>query len=221
MLHNWLHSSGTAVEYSVHQALPSVQKWAGSQDYPHHMTLLPSSFYGERGYGTCLFHSHSARQNVGGPIRLHCVSDIIILYRNNGSQESWAIEAVCRRLGLREGCQEFHEWLGCVWELDNWQWKVWMAVRLLQSLSVAERGFFPGWLFAMTSLRTALSCATEVPLVTWCHKSQSYKRYVTVFETTENENGIGCSPDQFSLCGEKWSGNKNNCGESISKQWSE
>jgi len=31
-LHNWLHSSGTAVEYSVHQTLPSVRKWAGSRD---------------------------------------------------------------------------------------------------------------------------------------------------------------------------------------------
>ena len=37
-----------------------------------------------------------------------------------------------------EGCQEFHEQPGCVWELD--QWKVWMSVRFL---SVAESFFFP------------------------------------------------------------------------------
>jgi len=44
--------------------------------------------------------------------------------------------------GSQEGCQEFCEQSKCVWELDNWQWKAWMPVRLLQSLSVAERGFF-------------------------------------------------------------------------------
>ena len=45
---------------------------------------------------------------------------------------------IMRRL---QGCQEFHECLGCIWELDNWQWKVRMPVSLLQSLSVTERSF--------------------------------------------------------------------------------
>ena len=35
--------------------------------------------------------------NVSGPIRLLCERDVI--HGNNGDQESWAIEAVCRRLG--------------------------------------------------------------------------------------------------------------------------
>ena len=43
-----------------------------------------------------LFRSRFLHQNVGGPIRLLCESDV--LHRNNGDQESWAIKAVCRRL---------------------------------------------------------------------------------------------------------------------------
>jgi len=44
-----------------------------------------------------LFRSRSLCQNIGGPVRLLCESDII--HGANGNQESWAIEAVCRRLG--------------------------------------------------------------------------------------------------------------------------
>ena len=44
-----------------------------------------------------LFHSPSTCWNVGRPIRLHCVSDTI--HGNNGDQESWVIEAVCKTLG--------------------------------------------------------------------------------------------------------------------------
>ena len=61
-------------------------------------------------------------------------------------------------------------------------------------------------------LRTALSCATVVPHFIWCHILHSYKRYVTIFATAGNENGIGRSPDQFFPCGEKWSGNETRSG---------
>ena len=43
-----------------------------------------------------LFYSCFTCQFVGRPIRLRCVSEVI--HRNNGDQESWVIEAVCRRL---------------------------------------------------------------------------------------------------------------------------
>ena len=53
-----------------------------------------------------LFHSHSAHRNVGRPIRLRCISDII--HGNNGDQESRVIEAVYRRLGYA-GLKPGHE----------------------------------------------------------------------------------------------------------------
>ena len=52
---------------------------------------------GKFGQVNSLFRSHSLRRNVGGPMRLIC--EIDALHRNNGDQESRAIEAVCRRLG--------------------------------------------------------------------------------------------------------------------------
>ena len=90
--------------------------------------------------------------NVGGPIRLLCENDVI--HRNNGAQESWAIEAVCRRLGYaglkpasEKAVRSFANSRDVLraW-IVNCEWKVWMPVRLLQSLSVAERArcFFPG-----------------------------------------------------------------------------
>ena len=110
--------------------------------------------------------------------------------------------------------------VGMCWELVNCEWTVWMPARLLQSLSVAERGvsFQDRHFLAIGTsrednlcnecLRMALSRATVVPHFIWCHILQSYKRYVTIFATTTNENGIGHSPDQFFPCGEKWSGNE-------------
>ena len=52
---------------------------------------------GKFGLVNSLFLSRSLRRNVGSPIRLLC--EIDVLPRNNGDQESWVIEAVCRRLG--------------------------------------------------------------------------------------------------------------------------
>ena len=61
-----------------------------------------------------------------------------------------------------------------------------------------------------------------------CHSSSTlymmsyitfYKRYVTIFATAGNENGIGCSPDHFSLCGKKWSGNKTTCDAGSHFEW--
>jgi len=93
---------------------------------------FPSLFFateGKSGLVNDLFHSCSTHRNVGGPIRLCCISDVV--YGNNGTQESWVMEAVCRRLKLhrtetrsQEGCQEFHEWLGYVRELDSWRSQV-------------------------------------------------------------------------------------------------
>ena len=40
------------------------------------------------------------------------------------------------------------------------------------------------------------------------NKSESYKRYVTIFAIAGDENRMGHSPDQFFLCGKKWSGNE-------------
>ena len=102
--------------------------------------------------------------------------------------------------------------VGMCWELVNRDSKVWMPVRLLPSLSVAERGvsFQDRRFLAIGTmcLRTALSCATVVPHFIWCHILHSYKRYITIFAPAGNENGIGRSPDQFFPCGEKWSGNE-------------
>ena len=83
----------------------------------------------------------------------------------------------------REGCREFCEWSGCFCELDNQQWKVWMPVRLLQSLSVTERGF---------SFQGLLSLAIGF---TWFIYSvlHSYKCYITIFETAGNKQRIGHS----------------------------
>ena len=112
--------------------------------------------------------------------------------------------------------------VGMCWKLVNREWKVWMPVRCSQvSLSLKEvflsriivswRSEPPGkTIFATMCLRMALSCATVVPHFMWCHILNSYKRYVTIFATAGNENGIGRSPDQFFPCGEKWSGNKTN-----------
>ena len=145
-----------------------------------------------------LFHSRSTHRNVGRPIKLHCVSDII--HGNNGDQESWAIETVCRILGYAvpksKGCQEFRELLEYVWELDNRHWKVWMSVRLFPSLSVAKGGFlsrifFPWWLEpprrTTNCLRTVLSYATVVPHFIGCHILHSYKHCITIFAIAGNK----------------------------------
>jgi len=104
---------------------------------------------GKNGLVNSLFHSHSIYRNNGRPIMLRCVSDVI--HGNNGNQESWAIKAVCRRLGYavlkpdhKKAVRSFMNALkNYVWELDNRHWKFWMPIRLLQSLSF----FFPGSYF--------------------------------------------------------------------------
>ena len=99
---------------------------------------------GKIGLVNGLFRSCSLRQNVGGPIRLLCESDVI--HGNNGDQEGWAIEAICRRLGYAGLKPAGEKAVRCfansldTWKLVNREWKVWMQVRLLQSLSLAERG---------------------------------------------------------------------------------
>ena len=50
--------------------------------FPDHICHI----YRENGLVNGLSHSCSICQNVGGPIRLHCISDVI--HRNNGDQES-------------------------------------------------------------------------------------------------------------------------------------
>ena len=97
------------------------------------------------------------------------------------------------------------------WELVNHEWTVWMPARLLQSLSVAERGVsfqdcrslairnLQGrHTFATKCLRMALSCATVVPHFIWCVILQSYKRYVTIFAIVGNENGMAIHQTNFS-----------------------
>ena len=140
----------------------------------------------------------SLRRNVGGPIRLLCESDVI--HGNNGDQESWAIKAVCRRLGYAglkpasEKAVRSSRTVGMCWELVNREWEVWMPVRLLQSLSVAEWGFSfqdRRSLAIGTSKEDNLStkclrtCATVVPHFVWCH---SCKRYVTIFATADKSH---------------------------------
>ena len=107
--------------------------------------------------------------------------------------------------------------VGMCWELVNREWKVWMPVRLLQSLSVAERGvsFQDRRFLAIGTSREDDLCndvsqdgvivcyTTVVPHFIWGHILHSYKRYVTIFATAGNENVIGRSPDQFFPCGEK------------------
>ena len=108
-----------------------------------------------------------------------------------------------------EGCQEFWERLGCVWEPDNWQQEAWMTVRLLKSFSVAEMCFSFQDLVIGTSnenklwnkrLRMALSCTTVVTHPTQWHFTFLYKcmLYVTIFETARNESRISRSAGCFS-----------------------
>jgi len=117
--------------------------------------------------------------------------------------------------------------VGMCWELVNREWKVWMPVRLLQSLSVAERGvsFQDRRFLAIGTSREddlcndvsqdgVIVCHSSSTLI-WCHILHSYKRYITTFETAGNDNGIGRSPDQFFPCGEKWSGNETTRTEAL------
>ena len=88
-----------------------------------------------------------------------------------------------------------------------------MPARLLQSLSVAERGFSfqdRHSLAIGTSREDNLCNEMFQDGAIVCHSSSTlymmsyitfYKHYVTIFATAGNENGIGRSPDHFSLCG--------------------
>ena len=68
-----------------------------------------------------------------------CVSDLI--HGNHLDQESLGSMQETRphrtETWSREGCHEFKEQWQCVCQLDNWQQKVWMPIRLLQNLFVA------------------------------------------------------------------------------------
>ena len=164
---------------------------------------------GKIGLVNGLFHSRSLRQNVGGPIRLLCESDVI--HGNNGNQESWAIEAVYRRsgyAGLKPSREKAVRSFVNGWDVLRAS-QPWME-SLNASLSLQEvflsRTVIPCWLeppgktiFAMKCLGMMLSCATVVPHFIWCHILHSYKRYVTIFAPAENENRIGRSPDHFFL----------------------
>ena len=91
-----------------------------------------------------------------------------------------------------------------------------MPVRLLESLSLRGVSFQDRRFLAIgTSREDDLCNDVSQDGVIMCHSSStlymihilhSYKRYVTIFATAGNENGIGRSPDQFFPCGEKWSG---------------
>ena len=93
-----------------------------------------------------------------------------------------------RQSGVRERS-------GCVESLSTVNGRtVWMPVRLLQSLSVAEWGFSfqdRRSLAIGTSKEDNLStkclrtCATVVPHFVWCH---SCKRYVTIFATADKSH---------------------------------
>ena len=83
-----------------------------------------------------------------------------------------------------------------------------MLARLLQSLSVAERGLsFQDRRFLATGTSREDNLCNEMSQdgVIVCHSStlymmsyiNSYKHDVTIFATAGNENGIGRSPDQF------------------------
>ena len=65
--------------------------------YSHSYSQTIFRHTGKNGLVNGLLCSRSLRWNVGSPIRLLCESDVI--HGNNGDQESWAIEAVCRSLG--------------------------------------------------------------------------------------------------------------------------
>jgi len=82
-------------------------------------TLVPFAIEGKNGLVNSLFHSNSTCQNVGGPIRLHCVSDVI--HGNNRDQEklsdhdSMQGTRLCRELGYA-GVNPDHESLsGISW----------------------------------------------------------------------------------------------------------
>ena len=82
-------------------------------------SLVPFATEGKNGLVNGLFHSHSTRRNVSGPIRLHCVSDFI--HGNNCDQEKPSDSDSMQGARLirseprsQKVCQEFYEWSGCV-----------------------------------------------------------------------------------------------------------
>jgi len=102
-----------------------------------HITYWPTIVHN---YIKSLFHSwfNGTHGDVGGPIRLRCISDII--HGNNGNQERWVIEATRRRLGYaglkpnhKKAVKEYGELLGCVCEFCQPAMEDWMPVRLLPS----------------------------------------------------------------------------------------
>ena len=104
---------------------------------------------GKIGRVNSLFRSRSLRQNVGGPIRLLCKSDVI--HGNNGDQESWAIEAVCRRLGYagllpdhEKDVRSFGNGRDVLRACQLWMDSLNASKIAPESLCCWKRGFFPG-----------------------------------------------------------------------------
>lgn len=104
------------------------------------------------------------------------------------TKESCAIKTVCRRLGFA-GVETGHEkvvrsflnsWDAFV-SLVNWQWKIWMPIRLLQGLSVCWQRF-PGlsflcdWNLQGRQLCNKLSLDS---IIVWHSTSTLYMTYIT------------------------------------------
>ena len=121
-----------------------------------------------------------------------------LLHGNNGDQESWAIEAVRRRLGYtglkpdhKKAIRSFRNGRDVLRACQMWMDR--LNASKIAPESIAEKGFLsriviswrsepPGkTIFATKCLRMALSCATVVPHFIWCHILHSYKCYVTIF----------------------------------------
>ena len=85
-----------------------------------------------------------------------------------------------------------------------------MPVRLLQSLSVAERGFpFQDLSLEVgTSKEDNLCNEMSQDGIIVCHTLcdvilHSYKHYIAIFATTGSENRMAVHQTNFSLCGKK------------------
>lgn len=96
--------------------------------------------------------------------------------------------------GSWEGCQVFHERLGCIRELSQPALESLNASTITPGLLcrwqrfTLSRNFFGlhsepprKTVFATKYLRTLSSCAKVVPHLTWCRTLWSYKHYITIF----------------------------------------
>jgi len=179
---------------------------------------------GKIGLVNSLFLSRSLCRNIGGPIRLLCETDVI--HRNNGDHKSWAIEAVCRRLGYtglkpdhEKAVRSFRNGQDVLRACQPWMDSLNASKIAPKSLCRWKRCFFPGLSFLGNQKppgKTDLCNEMSQDGVIVCHSSSTLymMSYITILRHNFCNSGErkwnGHSPDQFFPCGEKWSGNKTN-----------